>query len=434
MRSESSRSRLTAGGAVLVAFFLAAPEFVGAQAPCPALPPPTGPTIEVTPAEADDLRAIVAGAASGTTILLHDGDYDLSGGDSAHRLQFNTPNVSLRSYSGDREAVVLDGDYGTHELISIYASGIVIADLTLQRAYDHPIHISGPDTPINGILIHNVHIIDPGQQAVKVNPVGAGTVNDSTLRCSHIELTDAGRPHIRDGCYTGGLDAHAATGWLVWRNRVEGFWCPDGLSEHGIHMWRLSQDTIVEENVVLDCARGIGFGLGPGADGHIGGVIRNNFVAAADSDLFSSPDGFDSGIVLWGANDAEVFHNTVASTEAPTASSIEWRFIDTSVILANNLTTDRLWDRGGAATLITNLEDVPVSLFADVATGDLHLLDPVSSPVDAGTPLPAGACPGDHDGQSRDANPDVGADEWGHLLFADGFESGDTLWWTLTVP
>ncbi len=255
----------------------------------------------------------------------------------------------------------------------------------------------------------------------------------AALQCSHIELTDAGRPFIRNSCYTGGLDAHAATGWRVWRNRIEGFWCDAGLSEHGIHLWRASADTVVEENVVVDCARGIGFGLGSGADGHSGGIIRNNFVAASDSDLFASEYGFDAGIALWGAEGAAVYHNTVASTQAP-FSSIEWRYIDTSVTIVNNLTTGPIRDRGGTAVLTTNLSGEPVSLFADVAAGDLHLVEPLSSPVDAGTPLTSGLCDGDIDRQHRDATPDIGADEFGWGIFVDGFESGNTSEWSAEVP
>jgi hypothetical protein len=405
---------------------------VMAQAPCGPLPPPSGPIIEKNPADAGNLRNTIAGAASGTTILLHDGYYDMSGGDSTHRLIFSTPGLTLRSASGDRAAVVLDAGYVTGELVSIQASDTTIADLTLMRAYYHPIHVSGPGTPIDNVLIHNVHVIDPGEQAIKVNPVGAGTVDDSTLECSHLELTDNGRPHIRNNCYTGGLDAHEATGWLVRRNLIEGFWCDDGLSEHGVHMWRQCADTVVEQNLIVDCARGIGFGLGGGNDGHTGGIIRNNFVAAGDPDLFASPSGFDSGISLWGADDAEVYHNTVASTQPPSASSVEWRFITTSVTIANNLMTDRLWDRGGTAFLDSNLEYVSNSLFEDIASGDLHLVDPEGSPVDAGTPLSAGLCEVDFDGQERDDAPDIGADEVGRTLFTDGFESGDTSSWSET--
>ncbi len=419
----------TRSGLGVLVVVLASVGIAAAQVPCAPLPPPVWPTIEKTPADAGDLRATIAGAATGTTILLHDGFYDMSGGDSTHRLVFSTPGLTLRSVSGNREAVILDGGYVTGELLSIQASDTTIADLTLSRAYFHPIHASGPEVPISNVLIHNVHVIDPGEQAVKVNPIGAGTVDDGILECSHLELTDVGRPFIRNNCYTGGLDAHAATGWVVRRNRVEGFWCDTGLSEHGIHMWLLCQDTLVEENLIIDCARGIGFGLGSGNDGHIGGIIRNNFVAAGDPGLFASPSGFDSGISLWGAEGAQAYHNTVASTQPPSASSVEWRFISTSVTLANNLVTGRIWDRGGVSHVATNTEYAPLNLFVDVAGGDLHLVDPVSGPVDSGSPLSPGLADNDFDSSLRDGAPDIGADEIGQPLFADGFETGDLLGW-----
>jgi hypothetical protein len=339
--------------------------------------------------------------------------------------------VTLRSASGNRDAVVLDAGYsgGAAELVYIDVEHITIADLTLKRAWYHAVHIVGGG---HHATLYNLRIVDSKEQFVKVNQNGGDYADWGLAACNELELTDAGRTHIRNDCYTGGLDAHAATGWRVWRNRVEGFWCDDGLSEHGIHMWRASADTVVEENVVVDCARGIGFGLGPGADGHSGGVIRNNFIAAADGDLFVSEYGFDAGIALWGAEGAEVYHNTVASTQEP-FSSIEWRFISTSVTLANNLSTGPIRDRGGTAYLTTNLEDVPIGLFAGVAAGDLHLLDPESSPVDSGTPLASGQCDSDIDRQPRDAEPDIGADEFGWGIFADGFESGDTGEWSSTI-
>ncbi len=89
-------------------------------------------------------------------------------------------------------------------------------------------------------------------------------------------------------------------------------------------------------------------------------------------------------------------------------------------------------DRGGTAVLTTNLSGEPVSLFADVAAGDLHLVDPLSSPVGAATPLPVGQCDGDIDRQLRDERPDIGADEFGWGIFVDGFESGDRTWWVST--
>ncbi len=418
-----------------------------AQPPCDPLPAPPGAVVDVYPAQAAQLRGTVAAAATGTTILLHDGTYDMSGGDSVYRLVFDTPGVILRSASGNRDAVVLDGNYGTNELISIYASDVTIADLTLKRAYDHPIHISGDaGSPIAGILIHNVRIVDPGQQAIKVNPNVDGYVDYSTVECSALELTDAGRAQIRDGCYTGGFDAHQAQGWVLRRNRIEGFWCNDGLSEHGIHLWKGCRDTVVEDNVIVDCARGIGFGLGSGGDariypdnpypgvgylGHIDGIIRNNFIAAADSRLFASPYGFDTGIGLEQARGAQVVHNTVAATEWPLSSSIEWRFTNTVAEISNNLVTHTLLARDGAtATETGNLDSALTGWFVDVAGGDLHLTEAAGAAVDAGTPLPAGQADADIDGETRDASPDVGADERSGAIFSDGFESGNLSAWS----
>ncbi len=443
----------TRAGAVAVLTLAAAAltRSAPAQMPCPGLPPPAGAVVDVLPADAPSLAGIVAGAASGTTIRLHDGFYDLSCGDSGCRLSFATPGVTLRSASGNRDAVVLDGAYLTNELVSIHASGVVVADLTLMRAYDHPVHVSGlAGSPIAGILLHNLRIVDPGQQGVKVNPIGDGYVDDSTAECCSIELTDVGRTHVRDGCYTGGIDVHMARGWVVRRNRVSGFWCDDGLSEHGIHFWRGCRDTVVEENLILDCARGVGFGLGEtgtgrdypddpypgvGYKGHVDGVIRNNFVAAASPGLLASADGFDTGVSLEQAYGARVVHNTVASTQEPLSSSIEWRFPNSVVEVANNLASSDLLARDGAsATSAGNLDTVPLTWVTSVATGDLHLTAAAAPAVGGGVALPAGLADTDFDGEPRDSSPDVGADEVGTgAVFADGFEGGTTSAWSATV-
>ncbi len=410
---------------------------------CDPLPPPAGSVVHVYPAQASQLDALVAAAATGDTILLHDGTYDLHG----DYLWFDTPGVTMRSASGNREAVVIDGHYETSEIVNVHASDVTIADLTLKRARDHPIHVVAPDdADIANTLIYNVHIVDPGQQAIKINQNGAMThfPDDGQVACSHIELTDAGRQFVwqhNGSCYTGGVDGHQAWGWVIRDNLIEGFWCEEDLAEHAIHFWTGSRDTLIERNVLRDNARGVGFGLMssgdarvyddgpcPGASyvGHYDGIVRNNFVFAGHDGLFSSEYGFDCGICLAQACGAQVVHNTVASTQSP-FSSIEWRFAATDAQITNNLVTHNLRQRDGAsATLEGNLADAPLSLFVDGAGGDLHLAQSASSAIDRGAPVDAGLCDDDIDGHSRPSGSgrDIGADE---VYFVDLSSSRKTV-------
>jgi hypothetical protein len=373
-----------------------------------------------------ELVNAVNNAQSGDAILLADGVYTLNGA----FLWISAPNVELRSASGNRDAVVLDGDYLGSEILTIAASNVTLADLTIREAYTHPIHVVSSAIDTTGTLIYNVHIIDPREQGIKINPNVSGTyVDDGVIACSTIELTDAGRPNVAAGCYTGGIDAHQARDWVIRDNVIKGFWCNTGLSEHGVHCWRGCRDTLVERNRLIDNARGVGFGLAtsgvartfsddpcPGVSGyvgHYGGIVRNNFIFASDADLFNSPDGFDCGICFWSACYATAVHNTVVST-VDNFSSIEWRFASSvNVEVANNIVTHTLRERNGAtASLAGNLENAALSLFEDGAMGDLHLDATAVSAIDQGVGLAPGLCVDDIDGDTRDANPDIGADEF----------------------
>lgn len=407
--------------AVVIAGFSLAPS----NGFCPALPPPAGVIVDVSTVV--ELQQAVNNATPNTTIRIADGTYELNG----VYLRFDVPDVTLRSASGNRDAVVLDGNYVTTEIVQIVASNVTVADLTLREAFNHPIHVmsSGNSDTLN-TLIYNVHIVDPREQAIKINPVAGGHYTDEgEIACSHIELTDAGRSQV-SGCYTGGVDAHQSQGWVVRDNLIEGFWCSSGLSEHAIHFWRACRDTLVERNLLVDNARGIGFGLEtsgsvrtypddpcPAAEGgyvdHFDGIVRNNFVYARRAELFDSDDGFDCGICLWQACGAQVLHNTVASTQAP-FSSIEWRYDYTDADVTNNLVTHNLRDRGGTAYLAGNLESQPLSLFVDGPGGDLHLKSTATNAIDGGVSLAAGLCDEDIDGDQRPygSASDVGADEY----------------------
>ncbi len=387
---------------------------------CAALDLPAGRTVDVS--DVESLVRAVDTAEEGDVIVLADGTYPLGGA----YLWLDVPGLTLISASRDREAVVLDGGYATTSIASITASDVTIAHLTLTRAYNHPIHVmGGAEGDTLHPVIYGVAVVDPGQQGIKVNQAGGFYADGGLIACSHIELTDAGRSHIRDGCYTGGVDMHQTRGWTLRDNHVQGFWCEVGLSEHGIHLWRANAETLIERNTVVDCARGIGLGLtttpsevrdhgidcGPDYVDDYRGTVRNNTVFAADPDLFASSSGFDTGIALNNACEATVVHNTVFSTAAP-FNSMEWRFEPTSGLVANNLASHNLMERTPDTVVATgNIEGAEASWFADAAAGDLHLAG-TSDAVDAGDVLESGLCDQDLDREPRvDGAPDVGADE-----------------------
>ena len=215
---------------------------------CPPLSAASGATVTVD--SEDDLYTAVNTATAGTTILIADGTYHL--GQNGYYLWIDTPNVTVRSASGNREAVILDDNYSGAEIITIAASNVTVADMTIMRAHTHPIHVvSTTDGHTLNTLIYNVHIIDPGQQAIKINPHENKDyfTDDGVVACSAIELTDAGRAKVwelNNSCYTGGVDGHYSRDWVIRDNEISGFWCEQGLSEHGVHFWTGSRGTIVD--------------------------------------------------------------------------------------------------------------------------------------------------------------------------------------------
>jgi len=393
---------------------------------CPALAAPTGNVVNVS--TVSELESAVNNAQAGDSILVADGNYVM---DSVY-LWIDTPDVQLRSASGDREAVVLDGNHQGSEIVTIAANNVTVADLTIREAYTHAIHVVTDGADTVGTLIYNVHVIDSGQQAIKINPSTSGGYPDNgVIACSTLELTDVGRPYVdpnAGGCYTGGVDGHQARGWVIRDNVIRGFWCETGLAEHGVHCWRGCRDTVVERNTFVDNARGVGFGLSdngtartftddpcPGVSGyvgHYGGIVRNNFIFASDPDLLASSSGFDCGVCLASACYARILHNTVVST-GDNFSSIEWRYATSAGLeILNNIVTHAIRDRDNIpAHQDGNLPDAPLSLFVNGGGGDLHLAAGASAAIDQGAAVPVGMCTDDIDGDARDSSPDIGADE-----------------------
>ncbi len=388
--------------------------------------------VSLTPADVDRLPSIIGQAQPNTTFLLADGLYQMSiPTDGPRTILINAAGITVRSASGNAEAVIIDGEYVTREIFALRADDVTLAEITLTRALHHLVHVSpGGSKHVEHTLLYGLRLIDGGEQFVKVNSNGAQLWSDAgRVQCSRFLLTDAGRPHIANhtgGCYTGGIDTHGGRDWVVRNNHFEGIYCTNGgLAEHAIHFWRRSRDTLIENNTIVDCARGIGLGLI--ADGpehqrtyddepypeiteyidHLGGLVRNNVI-------WNAIDWYDTGIGIVNTRGAVVVHNTVVSDADHTSlffSSLDYRFPLTRVDIQNNLVR-RITRRGDAqGSLLANHEDPPIGFFVDAPAADLHLTVDAVAAIDAGVPhAQAGH---DIDGQQHnETNPDIGADEF----------------------
>ena len=366
---------------------------------CPALPPPTGQTVTVD-AEAE-LRDQAYNAAAGTTIWIAPGVYDMQS-----HVHVVNDGITLRGQSGDRDDVVLDfgGMVGGQFGILVDADDVTVADLTIRNAADHGVSIQGRDRPV----LYNLHVVDIGDQLIKVNPSGS---EDGLLACSRLEYTTAAPDE-----YTNGISAHDAHRWVVRDNQWYRIRTPGDAAVPTILFWSGSTGTVVERNLLVDCYQGIAFGNashGPGD--HSGGVVRNNIIYA------SLPH--DTVIEMVHADGWLVAHNTALLLDP--APGLWWgmeaRYADSQGSFAYNLTNLEIWaDRDGASGALTgNVTDAQSSWFVDAAAGDLHLSPLATEAIDQAAALPQ--VPNDYDGDARPIGPapDVGADEYGAPLVYD---------------
>ena len=394
---------------------------------CPTLPMRDGNEVTVTPDQADQLPEMVRTAEAGTNFLLESGTYELSSGQA---LQFRAQGVTLRSASGNAADVIIDGQYELNEIAYVVASDVTIAHVTLTRAVDHAVHVTATGDATENTertLLYGVRIIDCGEQFVKGNPNGSDTAFPDSRRveCSYFEMTDDGRPNVErnpGGCYTGGIDVHSGRDWVVRNNEFHDIYCAgEGLAEHAVHFWSDSRGTLTENNLIVNCARAIGYGLVqngndreyaddpyPNVDGHIGhvdGIIRNNVV-------FADIDYYDTAIELAQARGAKVFHNTIYTVDAANKySSIDYRFPNTDVTIQNNL-VDRITRRNEASgTVDTNIEGIGADLFVDPAGMDFHLADGATDAIDQGVEVAESGVDIDGDPHTAGSGPDIGADE-----------------------
>lgn len=357
----------------------------------------------VNVATVNELKSAISQAnnnGGNMTILIADGTYQVASTTSYPYI--TASNMVFRSQSGNRDNVILQGggnvSVSPNTEIGIYAVGdnITIADLTINNVGNHGIAVTG-----DSLFVHNVKIQDTYEQMIKGNSSGDGA-DYGIVQCSYFEYTSG----IGPNWYIGGLDIHEGDGWIVRDNYFEDIASPHtALAEHAVHFWDNSADNLVERNMIVNCDRGIGFGLGSSAND--GGVIRNNMIYNDGQDNYH-----DVGIGLETSPNTKVYHNTVVVAYQ---NAIEYRFsATTNVEIENNLTNQPITSRnGGQANVGVNLTNAQNAWFVNVGGGDLHLNSGLLPAVDQGTNL-AGQVDMDIDQMGRPLGPayDIGADEF----------------------
>lgn len=344
-----------------------------------------------------------ANSGGDKTILLEDGIYTLE-----DMLWVEADGITVQSSSRNRDAVIIEGrgmDGEVTHIFNVAGSNFTVRDVTLRRVSQHAIQIHGEinaDSP----LIENVHIVDTGEQMVKVSydPDNPHNSSDDGIVEGCLLEYSAG---IGPQWYIGGIDAHNAKDWIVRGSTFKAIGSPsEDVAEFAVHFWSNSENTLVECNTIINCDRGIGFGLGD--RGHRGGIIRNNMIYHDDTEGFA-----DVGISLESAIKVQVYNNTVYH-EHSYPNAIEYRFSETTgLLIANNLTNKAVSQRDGAsATVSHNVTNLEASWFVNSSTGDLHLASATPTVVDQGLAIPGLASDFDGDTRPQGEGVDIGADEY----------------------
>jgi hypothetical protein len=375
----------------------------GPAIPPAPLPPPTGAVINVSTVA--QLQNAVGAMASNSTIVVAPGTYQLS---SPLYINGTFTNVGIRGATNNRDDVVLvgrgmsgpnDGGVPFGIWVGGNVQGVTIANLTVRDIFNHPIMLNaGAQSP----LIHNVRLINAGQQFIKANPNGAGGgVDNGIVEYSVMEYTTTSRDY-----YTNGVDVHTGDNWIIRHNLFLNIRAPQGeLAGPSILMWNGSTNTLVDGNTFLNCQREIALGLIERTpNDHSGGIVRNNFI-------YRTVAG-DVAIYVADSPGTQVLHNSILIS-GTYANPIEYRFPHTTgVVIANNVLDGIIAARDGATASVTgNYTSASAALFVNPAAGDLHLRATATAVLDR-VAVPLAAAGNDWDGQSRPAgSTDIGGDE-----------------------
>jgi hypothetical protein len=383
---------------------------------CEPLPPPPSGAVVVAPGEL--ILAAIAEAGEGGTVLLADGAYAL---DTAS-LVIDIAGITLRSQSGNAAAVVLDGGASSAPLVIVRAPDVTIAEVTFTGGLETVLQIdpSGP-AGASGVSVVGVTFVDAGVNTLEAiaGSGGSAYAEEGVVECSTFRrtalLTDLARCP-RDTA----LVVHGGRGWIIRANLFQRHGCRSA-GAATLEVGDGARDTTISYNRFLDCNRALLIGgemtgnerawpdatcTGSPPWAHIGGLVANNVAWVGDPQI--DPDSMFSA---WSACDARIYHNTAAMV-GNGFNGVEYRFANTDARVFNNLSTHPIAARDGAlGQAQANLQVTDPNDFVNLLAGDVHLAASSSAIGQALQPLDVevGA---DIDGDARDGEPDIGADEY----------------------
>jgi hypothetical protein len=378
----------------------------------PPLPKPRGQVIRV--ATVDQLFQAAGDVKPGGTILLADGHYMMP-----RYFELRTDNVTMRSASGDREKVVLDGARSQHgELVGITAcSGVTVADLTIQNVKWNGLKLNS-DKGVQAVTVYNCVIHNVWQRGVKgvrvprsdpaVRPPANCRVQYCLFyndRAKQFSDDPADTPQNFAGNYVGGIDVMYADRWTISDNVFVDIRGRTGEARGAIFLWHDSRDCRIERNVIVDCDSGICLGNSyrpAEIKVHCRRcVVRNNFVTRAP----------ENGILADYTEDCVIAQNTIHDPVSRLKRLVRLVHQNPGLLVANNLLSGppmRI-ETGSKVRFQGNVTRELTASFVSPQEGNLHLKGAVSGVVDAAGRLPQ--APDDIDRQPRGDPCDVGADE-----------------------
>ena len=380
----------------------------------PPLPPPSGDIIRV--ATVDALFKAAETVKPGGTILLEDGQYFMP-----RYFELHTDSVTLRSASGQREKVILDGEKSIHgELAGITAcTGVTIADLTIQNSKWNGFKINS-DKNVQNLTIYNciIHNIwQRGVKSVKIPETNREKIRPKNCRVQYClfyndhpkeysdDPTDTGQTYR--GNYIGGIDTMFAKGWIISDNVFTGIHGRTGEARACVFMWHHAEDCVIERNIIIDCDTGIalgnssGIGVGESSVHGTNMIVRNNFLSRVP----------ENGIIADYTKDCKILNNTIYDPGSKMQRLIRIVNDNPGLFVTNNLLC-------GSSIRIESKSEIRVSnnvsgdyaaYFLNPSAGNLHLTDSAADAIGKGILLPE--IQEDIDQQPRKKSINIGADE-----------------------